>query len=125
MSDFPTVAELAKDLREASAEFDPRTLPPADRIDPETGHHVELDVRLQVIPGKGWTLWTGDSQYDTDHRGFWGSGSVPGRGHRFDSRELAADLIDQAKEWRFREQSTGAIDFDFDEDEDEDDPIGW
>lgn len=121
MSDFPSIAELARDLRAASKDFDPRSLPPADRIDPETGHHVELDVRLQVVPGEGWTLWSGDSQYDTDHRGFWGSGSVPGRGHRFNSEELAADLIDQAKE----QQATGAVDFDDDEEEDEDDLIGW
>lgn len=37
----------------------------------------ECDVRLQVTPD-GWRLWWGLSDYDLDHRGFWGASSVPG-----------------------------------------------
>lgn len=34
-----------------------------------------LDVRLVFHEGN-WEVKTGDSQYDTDHRGFWGYGSL-------------------------------------------------
>jgi len=34
-----------------------------------------FDVRLRYFEGEYTLLW-GDSQYDTDHRGLWGYGSV-------------------------------------------------
>lgn len=45
---------------------------------------------------KGWC----DSSYDLDHRGFWGASSVPGSGARFSSRDVARDLIDQARDMK-------------------------
>jgi len=35
----------------------------------------EIEVRLQLFDGS-YQVWTGDSSYDTDHRGYWGSGSI-------------------------------------------------
>ena len=57
-----------------------------------------IDVRLQVYDNGSWAVRNGDPQYDLDHRGFWGTGSVPGDGRRFRSKELARELLEQAKE---------------------------
>lgn len=54
-----------------------------------------LDVRLQVMPGEGWSLHTGDSQYDTDHRGFWGASSLDAHSA---CRSVAVELIDEARD---------------------------
>lgn len=56
-----------------------------------------IDVRLQVTPD-GWYIHSGDASYDQDHRGFWGSSSVPGSGRRFNSEDVARDLISQIRE---------------------------
>lgn len=52
-----------------------------------------IDVRLQIDTDGAWRLHTGDAQYDTDHRGYWGSAEI---GPTTDIPDLAADLIDQA-----------------------------
>jgi hypothetical protein len=88
---FPGVREVAAELRLENdyirAEFSP-----ADRrSDDFCG-----DVRLQVWPNGTWALHYGDSQYDQDHRGYWGCGSLDG--FPFDSMSLARDLIEQCKE---------------------------
>ena len=64
-----------------------------------------IDTRLQVLEDGTWEIHTGDSQYDQDHRGYWGSNSLPGDGHRFNSREVAKDLIDQVKEVYYTSQT--------------------
>jgi hypothetical protein len=62
----------------------------------------ECDVRLQVYENGQWCVRSGDCSFDTDHRGYWGSSSVPsvvsGKVKRFNSRKIAKDLILQAKE---------------------------
>lgn len=91
---FPSIAEVAAEIRAINANVE-----------------GECDIRLQVWPtdtakpwgnGAVWTMHTGDSQYDTDHRGFWGSSSVPGVVDgivkRCNAREIARDLIDQARD---------------------------
>lgn len=57
----------------------------------------ETEVRLQVLRGS-WAVHTGDSQYDTDHRGLWGSGEVGRRDSRSTLDDLAGDLIQQAED---------------------------
>ena len=78
---FPTVKELARDLADIK-----RWLR-ANGID-------ETDIRLQVRES-GWCTHTGDPCYDQDHRGFWGASSID---RTTNCRELARDLIDQARE---------------------------
>ena len=84
---FPSIAAVAARLRDISMNVE-----------------GECDVRLQVYPDGEWAVRWGDSQYDQDHRGYWGASSVPGvvRGtvKRFNSRDVARDLIDQAKDAR-------------------------
>lgn len=58
----------------------------------------ECDVRLQVYPDGSWAVRFGASDYDQDHHGFWGASCVPGGRRRFMSRDVARDLIDQARE---------------------------
>lgn len=58
----------------------------------------EIDIRLQVYPDGEWALHYGGAGYDTDHRGYWGSSSVPGNGKPIKAREIASDLIDQMQE---------------------------
>lgn len=50
------------------------------------------EVRLQYHEGD-WTLWTGDSSYDTDHQGEWSCAFVPRITTREESRDIAKDLI--------------------------------
>lgn len=56
------------------------------------------DVRLQVYADGTHAVRWGASDYDQDHRGYWGASSVPGGGKRFQSKEIARDLIDQVSE---------------------------
>lgn len=61
------------------------------------------NLRLQVLAGKefarpSWRVWQGDSQFDTDHRGYWGASFVPLGVSRKDSLAIARDLIGQAQE---------------------------
>jgi hypothetical protein len=55
-----------------------------------------LDIRLQVMDDGDWSLHSGDSQFDDDHRGHWGCATlVPGMNNtavREVARELIADL---------------------------------
>lgn len=81
---FPKIDDVAAELRSINKSYD------AD----EDG----IDVRLQVYPDGDWAVRWGLSDYDQDHRGYWGSSSVPGSNRRFDSKDVARDLIDQAKE---------------------------
>lgn len=90
---WPTIKEVASDLRNINANIED-----VDH-DPEYDY---IDVRLQVYPDGAWALRVGDPCYDQDHHGYWGAGSLPGiyRGkvRRFDSRDLARDLLDQCKD---------------------------
>jgi len=46
---------------------------PDSTEDDEDG--LYLEIRLQLVDGD-WTVWSGDNQYDTDHRGAWGLGGI-------------------------------------------------
>lgn len=52
-----------------------------------------VDVRLQVFDDGQWSIHSGDSSYDQDHRGHWGCGSL---NHETDCDELAQELLDEA-----------------------------
>jgi hypothetical protein len=60
----------------------------------EPANDNEVEVRLQVVDDS-WVVHVGSPQYDTDHHGYWGSGTVT---PKTNCRELARDLIDQAKD---------------------------
>lgn len=82
---FPTIKEVALELRQINCNVE-----------------GPCDVRLQIYLDGQWRVRWGDVQYDQDHRGFWGFGSVPGVGkktvHRFRSRELARALLEECRE---------------------------
>jgi len=60
-------------------------------------HGIEsTDVRVQVTDGGSWSLHTGDAQYDTDHRGYWGAGSIVADDDDATLGRTLADLVDQA-----------------------------
>ncbi len=84
---FPSIDEVARDL----VQINKMSLEPEDADE-------GIDVRLQVRPGHGWELHYGSADYDQDHRGFWGASSVPGNNRRFKSRDVARNLIEQAKD---------------------------
>lgn len=67
-------------------------------IEENEGDAPYVDVRLQVYPDGTWYLHAGDSQYDLDHRGFWGSASIHEKMTNAEAREIARDLIAQCKE---------------------------
>lgn len=60
-------------------------------------HGSEVDIRLQINLDKSWAVHTGDSQYDLNHKGFWGSETttypIPDMAA---ARHLAESLISQA-----------------------------
>ena len=60
-----------------------------------------IDVRLQARPGP-WSVSvdvrSGDSSYDHDHRGFWGSSCIAGLETDDDLAALADSLIDDCVE---------------------------
>ena len=90
---FPSIETVAAAQRQSNASLD------YPEMQPDPGEdEVSFDVRLLVWPDGEWTLHTGDSQYDQDHRGFWGASSLPGAGKRFNSVELARDLVSQARD---------------------------
>lgn len=78
--EFPSLADVAARLREINASVE-----------------TECDVRLQVYPSGEWAIRWGLSDYDQDHRGYWGASSVPGCHESFKSYEIARDLLDQAE----------------------------
>jgi hypothetical protein len=57
----------------------------------------DIDVRLQVT-STGWTLHTGDSSYDLDHHGFWGTTTVGASDTSRLLRSMADDLREQAQD---------------------------
>lgn len=58
----------------------------------------ECDVRLQVYEDGQWAIRWGLSDYDQDHRGYWGSSSIEPTSTFGDLLEVAKDLISQAEE---------------------------
>ena len=80
LSDVPTVEAVASALQNV------RDYLRRERFE-------ETDVRLQVHDG--WTVHHGDGQFDQDHRGLWGAGSVSARDRLATLRETARDLVSE------------------------------
>ena len=82
---FPSIKDVAFELRLINANVE-----------------GECDVRLQIHDDGAWVVRVGLADYDTDHRGYWGAGSIPGvvRGDvkRFNSTDTARDLLSQCRE---------------------------
>lgn len=111
---FPKIDEVAAELRAINKQ---ESAPDGD----DGG----IDVRLQVYPDGNWAVRWGSSDYDQDHRGYWGASSVPGDNRRFDSKATARDLIDQAKDHRAQgdDDDDGELDESRVQEEEEDDYI--
>lgn len=92
---FPSIAHVAAELRAVNKNTFDR--PRGRRGEAEDS----IDVRLQVYPDGDWSVRWGPSDYDQDHRGFWGASSVPGNNRRFRADDVARQLIDQAKDHFF------------------------
>lgn len=92
--DMPEIENVANYLRELQRHW---TVEPIVMSEDENEEQegVELEVRLQVRESGSYALHTGDSQYDTDHRGYWGSGFLTSG---TDCEELARELIEEAAE---------------------------
>lgn len=88
---FPSIAAVARELR-AQAKHVHWC---CDRHEHEEGCDF-CDVRLQVYPDGAWAVRVGLSDYDQDHRGFWGASCIP-RG-RFNATDLARDLVNQCRD---------------------------
>jgi hypothetical protein len=105
---FPKIDDVATELRAINKQ---QSAPDGD----DGG----IDVRLQVYPDGDWAVRWGSSDYDQDHRGYWGASSVPGDNRRFDSKDLARDLIDQAKEHFAQGDDDGVLEENEDDGEDD------
>jgi hypothetical protein len=87
----PRLKDLADYLYDISQSLDP-----ADFGDDEAECGDSLEVRLQVQEEYGWSVHTGDSQYDQDHRGAWGVGYVGANCSHDEALSLARELLDEA-----------------------------
>jgi hypothetical protein len=85
---WPRLADIAKELNAINRMVD-----------------NECDVRLQVYEDQQWAIRWGASDYDLDHRGYWGASSVPGKGSAFQDFAIARDLLEQAREQWAMEKS--------------------
>lgn len=56
------------------------------------------DVRLQVYQDGDWSVRWGDSQYDLDHRGYWGCSSISPGDADSDLVEVAQYLLRQVED---------------------------
>jgi hypothetical protein len=99
--DVETTNNIANGLRELRR----------DLLDDENN---EMDVRLQVYPDGSWSLRYGPSDYDQDHRGYWGAGSIALDDGDETLDSVARELVEQALD-----QAATSGDLDEDEDEDE------
>ena len=76
-------------------------LPDADVPDDECNDDDESgygDIRLSMTDDGSWEIHTGDAQYDTDHRGYWGAETVSAGASKAECRNIARDLIEQVKD---------------------------
>lgn len=88
---IPGIVELARVIRENRL-YIARTFGPTWRDQAESGK-IDVSIRLQVTES-GWSVLSGDPQYDQDHRGHWGASSLEVEG----DQTLAEDLISQVEE---------------------------
>lgn len=84
---FPSIASVTAALKEAREEA---------RKYLNAGE--DMDVRLQVYEDGAWALRTGLSDYDQDHRGFWGASSITGGCLIKHLRDTAGDLLEQVQD---------------------------
>ena len=59
---------------------------------------ADTDVRLQVYEDGQWIVRWGSSDYDQDHRGYWGAGSVHHGMDPYFLNNIAASLLEQVAE---------------------------
>jgi hypothetical protein len=83
---FPSIASVTAALKEAREEAR------------EYLNGEDMDVRLQLYEDGAWALRTGLSDYDQDHRGFWGASSITGGCLIKHLRDTAADLLEQVRD---------------------------
>ena len=61
-------------------------------------HSRDIDVRLQVYENGEWAIRYGPSDYDQDHRGYWGAASVHYGMDVVWLEDVARHLIEQVEE---------------------------
>ena len=84
------VFDIARDIK---VEYQDKDGNVPDDLEDEHGETPSVDVRLQWYNNQ-WQIHTGDSSYDTDHRGYWGASGIQ---IDTDYKKLADDLIDQVE----------------------------
>lgn len=76
---------------------DSKTYDPEDITEPGTDT-PSIDIRLQIYDDGTWSFHSGDSSYDQDHRGYWGSSSVGPDDDDEACVEIAKNLLGDALE---------------------------
>lgn len=83
--DFPSVDDVVNSLTEINTY--------------DTEDEDGISVRLQVYEDGQWAVRWGLSDYDQDHREYWGVSSVDGNNNKScDFKAIAANLIEECKE---------------------------
>lgn len=91
---FPSIAAVRTVL--ASEQRTLRRLMSRDELMDDEDSTPGTDCRLRVMDNGNWQILTGSSDYDQDHRGFWGASFLPY--DRANLTHLARELIDEAKD---------------------------
>lgn len=66
--------------------------------DLDDGNGPSIDVRLQIHPDGSYSFHSGDAGFDTDHKGYWGAGSVSPADGEWECIQIGRDLVAQALE---------------------------
>ncbi len=77
---FPSLKEVSQAVRAVKSHLEPRG---------------ECDIRLQVYEDGEWAIRWGLSDYDLDHRGYWGATYLTKSGN---CRDVAIELLDEVEE---------------------------
>ncbi len=71
------VDDLAREIYALVCTLDPADYP-EDPDEPMSSDDRWMELRVQLHETGDWAFHYGDPGWDTDHRGHWGSGAIPG-----------------------------------------------
>ena len=93
---FPSIKAVAASLREINA---------MEAGDTDCADENYIDVRLCIEEDGSWIVRWGDSSYDQRHSPICTTSSVPGDNRRFNSTELARELLSEARDQHAEQES--------------------
>ena len=97
---FPSIKDVASELRRVNTQDSVSTAEWSGIEDDS-----EIEVRLCIEDDGDWNILWGDSAYDQRHSPICAASSVPGDSRRFNSTELARELLSEARDQHAEQKS--------------------